>query len=481
MFHLPGFGNRVEFRVHNSSIVNLERAVKERVFNVTSNGEFVTPPRPDKTLFNKRMASFLKALKKFLPTSTPVSYDEFVGLYKDRRKKIYQSAVDSLLVKEVSRKDAMIRCFVKAEKINFTAKVDPAPRLIQPREPRYNVEVGRYLKPIEHMVYGAIAKVFGSTTVVKGLNADDSGRLLKEKWDSYKDPVAIGLDASRFDQHVSKTALQWEHKVYLHVFKGCPFLRKLLSWQIVNHGVGYTRDGRLKYSVEGCRMSGDMNTALGNCVLMCGLVHSYLTERGIVKFDLVNNGDDCVVIVEKCDLERLQSGLTEWFIEMGFNMKVETPVYELEHIDFCQTRPIWTPDGWRMVRDPRIAIAKDCVSIHPLDTEGGFRKYLDVFSTGGLHLTSGIPMWQSFYKKLNQVSGGKTGSKIRLETGMSYLSNGMKQLEQPVHPRTRYSFWRAFDIIPDYQVALENEFAKATLNWKQPKEESGEFHLRCFA
>jgi hypothetical protein len=50
-------------------------------------------------------------------------------------------------------------------------------------------------------------------------------------------------------------------------------LAELLKWQLQNKGFARTIDGLIKYSVEGCRMSGDMNTALGNCTIMCALVY----------------------------------------------------------------------------------------------------------------------------------------------------------------------------------------------------------------
>jgi hypothetical protein len=87
-------------------------------------------------------------------------------------KAVYQRAVDSLRSEPVRRDDARIKPFVKAEKINVSKKPDPCPRLIQPRSPRYNVEVGVYLKPLERLVYRAIAKVWGGQTVLK-LNAEE--------------------------------------------------------------------------------------------------------------------------------------------------------------------------------------------------------------------------------------------------------------------------------------------------------------------
>lgn len=112
-------------------------------------------------------------------------------------------------------RDSDISAFVKAEKINLTEKPDPAPRIIQPRDPRYNVEVGCYLKHTEKIMMKAIDQLFNPDsdiqTVFKGLTADQSGRMMRRKWLKFRDPVALGLDASRFDQHVSRQALEWEH------------------------------------------------------------------------------------------------------------------------------------------------------------------------------------------------------------------------------------------------------------------------------
>jgi hypothetical protein len=208
-FHVGSWGPPVKYTVHHSSIVNLARGLLTRVFYRNVNGRMVLTPRPCEGIFKIRLDSFLKRLKSYLLPTIPITRDEFPLLYKDRRQKVYQDAVDSLYVKPLTRKDAHIKAFVKAEKICIQAKRDPDPRVIQPRDPRYNVEVGRFLKPIEKDLYQAVARVFHEPTIFKGFNAHDSGRLMKVKWDKYQDPVAVGLDASRFDQCVSRQALEW--------------------------------------------------------------------------------------------------------------------------------------------------------------------------------------------------------------------------------------------------------------------------------
>jgi hypothetical protein len=405
-------------------------------------------------------------------------------LYQGRKRTIYAEAARSLATKSVCRKDASLKTFVKAEKINFTSKGDPAPRVIQPRDPRYNVEVGRYLKPLEPKIYKAVEKIFGDVTIFKGLNAQDSARKMYHKWRRYSKPVAIGLDASRFDQHVSKQALEWEHSCYTGCFSDSSELSKLLQWQIQNRGVGYVSDGKVKYSVEGCRMSGDMNTALGNCVIMCGLVRAYCHSVGLDKFSLANNGDDCVVIIETSDLQRFSTGLDEWFLEMGFNMKVEKPVYEFEQIEFCQTHPVRVEDlfvpslghgvpQFVMCRSAPVALAKDCMSIKHLDSRSVYEKQLTAVGECGMALTGGIPIFQSFYQGMLRAGRGQHFKNVdqvyMANSGKEMLRAGMKRQAGPISAETRFSFWLAFGITPDQQVELEQYYDSHTTWWSTPK------------
>ncbi len=464
---IPGVANLVDMGVHNSSIVNLERGVLERVFFISKGGEFVRPPQPNPKTFMKRMSSFRRGLLQNVYSTTPTKREDFPLYYRGRKRTVYENAVDSLNRRDVDATDAQIRCFVKAEKINFTAKKDPAPRIISPRDPRYNVAVGCYLKHIEHMLYKAIARLYGSTTVSKGLNVEEVASLLKGKWDRVDDPVAIGLDASRFDQHVSRVALQWEHSIYNSIY-GDRELKRLLSYQLNNRCRGYTADGYLSYTTNGTRMSGDMNTAMGNCIIMCGLLHAYSTERN-VKIELVNNGDDCVVIIRRKDLSRFENGLTSWFLEMGFTMKVEDHVDVFEQIKFCQMQPVNDGSKYVMVRNPIVSIAKDSISIKPLDSKSIYQKWLGAVGEGGVSLTGGIPILQSFYCCLERGSGGKRlKDDPTMETGWWYLSKGMARKVSKVSSQARYSFHLAFDIPPDLQVAVEEYYDSYTPTYRSP-------------
>jgi len=356
--------------------------------------------------------------------------------------------------------------FVKAEKINLTSKPDPAPRIIQPRSPRYNVEVGCYIKAAEHRIYAAIGRMFDGPTVMKGYNSEQVAGHIVEKWARYTRPVAIGLDASRFDQHVSREALEWEHSIYNGLFKS-KHLAKLLEWQIANRGFAYCDEAKVVYQVDGCRMSGDMNTALGNCLLMCSMVRAYLDERG-VKASLLNNGDDCVVIMESRELEKFMKGLDAWFMQMGFNMKVEEPVYDIQKIEFCQTNPVNVNGTWLMVRNPIVSLAKDTMCLHPnmTDLVKSYNKWAECVGKCGMSLAGGVPIVQELYQRMMHL--GDKAKRVQgfggMNSGFEFLAKGMNRGYQNPSAETRYQFWIAFGITPDMQEAIEEVIRTAELD-----------------
>jgi hypothetical protein len=405
-----------------------------------------------------------------MPSTTPITRDQFLEYYRGRKLTVYRNAVESLMHRPVQKKDSYLSTFVKAEKINFTAKPDPAPRVIQPRNPRYNVEVGVYLKPIEHEVYRAIGKVFGSPVVVKGMNAQQRGRLIASKWSEFKHPVAVGLDAKRFDQHTSEQALKWEHSVYLRHYKNDPKLRELLSWQLSNKGFGRCQDGDIFYQTRGSRMSGDMNTALGNVLIMCGLMWTYM-ETLEIKYEFVNDGDDCILIVEQRDEGRLGT-LIPWFREMGYIMEREPSVTCLERVVFCQAQPVFDGSEYRMVRDPRVCLSKDLISFKSCRHEEEWLSARTAIGECGLALAGDIPVFWRFYQMLcgDRRRAPNWGNDL---PGMFFLSRGMEQKCQEPTSDTRLSFYLAFDVTPDEQIAIENEYSTARIMW--PKSKSADF------
>jgi len=474
VFRIVGVGSDVHYGVHDNNLCNAERAVLERVMFVKTDGEFHIPYQPDGFTFRSRVKGFREKLIRGVGFAAPISSKEFAGLYRGPRQRRYELAEESLMFNPLQRKDSYLTSFIKAEKTNFTAKPESCPRLIQPRSARYNVEVGRYLKPLEHELYLQIDKVFGDDrslgeyTVMKGLNSVEVAMAFRRKWDSFRDPVAIGMDASRFDQHVSRVALEWEHSIYNTVFRS-GYLRKILRWQVKNTGFIRLDDGTIKYTTTGTRCSGDMNTGSGNCIIMCALVYAYLESIG-VSGKLANNGDDCVVMIERGDLDKFNVDVAPWFKEMGFKMEVESAVDQFEKIVFCQAQPVWNGESFVMVRDPRTAMAKDSTSVLPLDSAAKYSAWRLAVGECGLAINSGVPVCQEYFSAF--IRGAEPlknfSNQTAFQTGMWHLAQRLEVRRTQVTTEARISFYEAFGLLPDHQILLEKEFEATDLRPYQP-------------
>jgi hypothetical protein len=445
-YHIDAPGPQAVFGVHNNSQVNLVRGINERVFYTTNKGTL--PKRPIPGAFdNLEFSSDLKGFKVH-----PWTLDRVVESYSGRQQLRYAQARESVMTQPLDlKRDARVATFIKAEKINFTAKPDPAPRVIQPRDPRFNVCFAKYIKPMEHLIYKAMGQMYKYPCVAKGFNASQTGEILAKKWQLFDKPACVGLDASRFDQHVSVDALRWTHSIYKKFCKDPEFC-KILGAMYINKGYGNAKDGRVKYKVKGCRMSGDMDTALGNCVLMVGITYS-LCQTLNIKHELFDNGDDCIVIMESSDVDRFNAAVDDWYGSLGFTMKVEAPVYQLERIEFCQTHPIFDGYTWRMVRNI-VALSKDMTSVINWEQ---LSTWWRAIGECGKALTYGIPVFEAFYKWLCRI--GKQGVGIErhplYRCGMVNLASGMVYRDTVISAEARLSFAAAFGISPDMQVALE--------------------------
>lgn len=439
------------FSVHNNSLNNLLRGLNERVFYTDNNR--TEPLRPLNGQFNLLDSVFEDLhVHKVHPWTLAQVRDSYTGSQLTR----YSRAYDSLTVEPLSKRDYRVATFVKCEKINFAAKDDPAPRIIQPRTPRFNLEIGKFIKPLEPMLYKFLGDLYQYPAVAKGFDVYQIGDLFNSKWNLFQSPCAIGMDASRFDQHCSKEALQWTHDLYRKYISD-PQFDRLLDAMLVNNGYASCKDGKVKYQVEGRRMSGDMDTALGNCVLMVSMVYCLCKTLGI-RHEVMDNGDDLCIIMESVDEEKFRAAVPLWFSSLGFKMKVEPSVYILEQIEFCQMHPVFDGSKWRVVRNP-ICLAKDLVCI---SGQTMIAPWLKAIGDGGLSLTAGIPVYQAFYAWLQRF-GGRSN---KVKFSKQYQSSGFFRMAQrvvqggmqEVTTEARESFSRAFGYQFGLQVALEGMY-----------------------
>lgn len=456
--HLPMLPSKGLPYTHLNSVGNVLFTVRERVLGRTVQGNWVPTVKPERGAFQApSLLAFRRRVTRQLPRhSLPITADEFCAQYRGQKQRRYEAAKVSLQQKPLCKADSHPEVFLKAEKW-FDWK---AGRAISARSPRYNLSLGVYTQPLEHKVYRAIDEVWGSATIMKGYTPERRAAVIAGHWDSFRRPVAVGQDFSKFDQHISEDALAYEHGFMICVYDD-PELARLLAWQLRGKCYANCVDGRVKYTVIGGRMSGDMTTALGNCIISSALIWAYCYEKGI-KARAVVDGDDSVTFMEEGDLESYQNGIEAWMLAKGFILVSERPVRELHQVEFCQARYTrLTPPT--MVRTPLKAITQD----HTWIVAQG-QKHEDVLAAtglGGLSLYGNCPVLGAYYHSLSRASVNGARTLKRLETSSSWLrattSDGV--YTEPTE-EARYAFWETWGMEPGEQRELERFFHRLDLS-----------------
>jgi len=473
------FGLDHNLGVYNNNVDAISRALTERYFFCADkkNGGFRNVYTPRVGAFNNtHFKNFRENVMMNMPNLPRLSRQQVVDRYTGSKRLVYQTAMESLSRERLHERDAYLKMFVKFEKQDL----GKAPRGINPRDPRYNLELGRYLKHAEKPFFEAINAAFASVsthTVIKGLNAVDSARAIHSKWNRFRNPVALGMDAEKFDAHVSSSALEFEHSHYLALFPGAKQLQQLLRWQIRNKGVAYADDGKVKFEVRGTRSSGDLNTSLGNCLIMCGAIYAYARQKQIT-VELANNGDDCVVFMEREDLHKFMAGVTSWFRDRGFSMVCEQPVYEFERVEFCQTHPVCVDGVWRMVRNHEAVLKKDPICLIAIQNQLVYSKWLYAVGIGGRILSDGVPVQEALYTTFYDHGTRCTQAMFEHIHKNSSMLTRIKGLalnqESIIAPSTRVSYYYAFGVLPDHQIEIEKYYKNMKIQqWEEQAVERG--------
>lgn len=464
---MVGCGSEHIYRAFNSNINALERALKERMLFFKQNGEYVPVLKPEEAAFTTEAKHFLRRLKNLSTWTHPTEMDAFVQSFSGQKRKRYEKAAEN--IGQGMKVLTDVKMFLKFETYNLTLKPNAKPRGIYPRSDEFLVEYGRRIKAIEKKIFAVLETMFGYKCVFKGMNQEARGKLLSDYWGEFSNPVAVSADASAFEASVSREALGLTHNVYNMFIRGDKVFQELQSKTLLNKISARTQDGSLKCEHNGGKMSGDPDTACGNCLVSAYMLLKFFEENDITKHRCCIDGDDVVLIVERGDLAKIQQFGKPFYERHGFNMIFENPVFELEQISFCQSQPVWTPDGYRMVRDVKSAVAKDAFSRKDLSSKTNYLKWIASIGECGIATCGGIPVLQEYYAQYQRNSeGAKIFEKeTLLDDYRSFKLQGMDKKYKEVHPNTRYSFYIAFGITPDEQIAIENYYSTLVLRHGQ--------------
>lgn len=460
-YSLPCVVGENNFGVFNNTLDAACVALTERYLNLKVDGVLTKPIRCERGVFNSRFAQqFAVAVVRKCSNAHVYSRQEVVDMYHGPKARIYAAAADSLATDALTVRDSYLKTFIKFEKTNL----DKAPRIINPRSTRYTLEVARYLKRLEKPVYRSINRIMKSETshtVIKGLNVVESARILREKWDRFVNPVFVGGDLTKLDMHVGVEALQYEHSIYNRVFSSRR-LARLLKWQLRNKGRAYFKDGCVSFKMNGTRSSGDINTSMGNVIIVCAVLFVAISELHL-ECEVINNGDDFGLIFERRDLDRVVGALPGVFRKHGFILVMEQPVHVFEEVEFCQTKPVFDGELWRMCRLPHTVLRKDIICTLSIPSVAMWRKWLAAVGDCGLFLTRGLPVLPHFYNMMRRSGceySDKEFQRIFKNTSAFQAQHllGADIFHSEVTDDARLSFYRAFGILPDVQGDLERYF-----------------------
>lgn len=382
----------------------------------------------------------------------PYTAQEVIDGYSGALRKRYEAARDSLEINDLCAKDAIVKCFVKRDKVSPEKFSTKAPRLISPRDPRYGLLLGKYTKPIEKVFFAQVDR-FGLPFFAKGRNSIDRYRHIKQKYDLFADCVVSTIDASAFDAHVDKYQLLLEKIVYTtgHNIRE---LFMLLDYQRVNklRGAYGARANLLAR-----RMSGDMNTSLGNCVIVFIILLSFIDHHHLRRhMTIYDDGDDCLLFTDSIATMKLPL-LSGWFGEFGHDLRVENTTKTFTDIVFCQSRPFVS--GKNMVRDWVKVICHAFISNkHYNEPKMGIR-IMKTIAQAELSLNQGLPIVSVFFSTwLAKLVHVDAVEKRFLEEGLRRRveDNFMDVRQQEVTENARHDFYDIFGVTTEEQLALES-------------------------
>lgn len=474
-----GVGDQAVVSYFRNSLHNLITSVTARVFmRKTSEGwEEITTNRHEPGEYLIKTRRFIDAVRKELDSTTaPLTTENFISRYRGRKMKVYTAAALSLETDPLCKKDRNCKVFLKKEKDIRSLKPDAIPRAITFPDPRYGLEFGKYIKSIEHETFMTIDRVFGSRTVMKGMNYLQVGQEIQKKWERFDHPVSIDGDVSRLDSSISDEGQRFSHEISSYFFdrpEREEFL-KLAKLQISPKVKGRADDGIISYTGTGLA-SGQQNTSLMGVTIVCSILYMIKTTYNL-DIEVINCGDDFSVVGERGTIKTFQNVAASSFKKYNMVLKLEPFNFELEGVNFCQSNPVQVAGLYRMVRTPHTSIIKDSTCIDDLFNLTLITKWLYAVSCTGIATHGGVPIFQELYKcygrsahllraGLRSRSAKKKSYRVDLkDSSMVYWGKGLEcKYEAEISDDTRWSFYLAFGIDPSTQLQLEEYYSKLTI------------------
>lgn len=390
----------------------------------------------------------------------PMHPGKIANCYTGPKRVMYRNAWQSFQHSGLLRKHYYVSMFIKPDKYSAGDIHNKSPRAIQYRAKEYNLLLASYLKPVEEFVYEHI-EVNGTRCIAKGLSPVARGLLFTSKVSLFDDPVFFEIDHSKFDSTVRVEHLKSLHKYYKKFYPKDARLNRLLQAQI--HNKGMTKNF-IKYRVSGTRMSGDFDTGLGNSLINFYVLTGWLKLCNFTKFDILLDGDDSIIIVER---DQAYKARPELFERFGFETKFrETD--DIHDVEFCQSKLMTTPLP-NFVRNPLRAMSHTNISLKCYDPVM-YRRWIAGVGMCELSLNPGVPILQRLGQLL-AMTHPQYYIEAELRVRMAAIKPKFKFY--PVTDLARYQFFRCFGIEPAMQEVIEQNLTGPTYPKREVQDSVG--------
>ncbi len=375
----------------------------------------------------------------------------------------YLRAAKSLGQKPFTERDAILSSFVKTEKSMALLK-DKPPRLIQARNPRYNLVLGQWLRPLKSSIVNLCGNGRGKYTrhmprtpiIVSGKTNRRMAEILLEKSSRFKNPVFWGFDAKHWDASVDVELLKIKHTFYQTIYRSVE-LQRVLKLQLNNRGV--TKNG-IKYRCRGKVCSGDMDTSDGNCIMNVSVMAAVMWQLDI-EYDAIVNGDDAIIMTESGVV--LDSAM---WLPYGFEVELCGPFEDHRDVEFCQSRII-DLNGPCFVRNPQKVLFGFGYTYRNIPV---MRQHAYVVAQTEYIVSKGVPVIEAASRAMmlacqTQVSEKFLKSFMRENSSYYYRVNHRAVDPGPITHQRRLDYERSFGVSIQQQLQLEASFESYKVDW----------------
>jgi hypothetical protein len=376
----------------------------------------------------------------------------------------YKQAYHNICAKRIGAgsADATVKAFVKYEKIPTSKwEAGKPPRLIQFRSYEYLYHlksriVGYDIRLKENMEDIMFNEQPVSTIFTKLHDNYGIALALRRNWEHFVDPVAVCLDAGKFDGHYKSDNMEAEHSYWDKVLIKDRRTNAILAQQLETKG--YSAMG-VKFEAGCNRGSGEYTTSDGNGNSNYAMLSCYCKASGLLpsEYRISVNGDDSVIFIERKNQKKLLP--LSWFTNFNMEMEMDRAVDNFEQISYCQCSPLRVMhEGklvWYMVKTPLRAMSRCCYA--PTQNLSCVDRYLASVGLCELACNRGIPVLQSFAVAILQLSG--YARPLGAFDRFAALSSGNELGTQPIAEETRRDFESAFGISIIEQLDYEKCFA----------------------